>query len=79
VFSEDKDIRLLVLGILMGAGMSALYDLMKYYITSAQLNIPEPFVITGAFVGAVGIMIAIFVYVDWNKKTSKSRKPAETK
>ena len=79
MFVEDKDMRLLILGILMGAGMSALYDLFKVYIVVFVPYLPEPFVITCGFIGAVGMMIGIFKYVDWSRKATKQRKPVETK
>jgi hypothetical protein len=79
MFAEDKDMRLLILGILMGAGMSALYDLFKVYIAALIPALPAPFVITCGFIGAVGTMIGIFKYVESYKKSSKLREPAETK
>lgn len=79
MFSNDKDTRLLVLGILLGAGISALYDLFKVYVAEIAPTLPESFVITGGFLGAVGTMGGIFAYMDWNRKRTKSRKSAETK
>ena len=69
----DKDTRYLILGILLGAAMTALYDLFKAYFLDINPNLPESFVITLAFLGSVGLMSGIFLYAGWNKERRKKQ------
>jgi hypothetical protein len=69
----DKDTSLLVLGILLGAGVSTLYDMFKSFLPlwiTALKDVPETWTLALAFLLSTLIFIVAFAVLKPKQKTT---------